>query len=127
MHRLIGSYDLIELQRLRTELTARGIDVHLSDEFTYAIPGLPGAEQPRALWVTRPEDVTPARRIAADLFGEERLDPLPADADDAHGTDPSPADGGPARGDADGYDARHNALIWGIMAAAALIVGWAAS
>lgn len=53
MRRLLQSYDIVLLQRLRSILEDRGIVVHLSDEFTFAVPGLPGAEQPRGLWVHR--------------------------------------------------------------------------
>ncbi|MEZ5660557.1 MAG: DUF2007 domain-containing protein [Burkholderiaceae bacterium] len=76
---LIRSYDLLELQLLRSELAARRINVYMSDEFTYAIPGLPGAEQPRALWVAEADDLEPARRIVADLVGQERLAQVEAD------------------------------------------------
>ncbi|MEZ5653963.1 MAG: DUF2007 domain-containing protein [Burkholderiaceae bacterium] len=74
MHLLIRSYDPLELQRLRGELEARKIRVFMSDEFTYAVPGLPGAEQPRALWVADATDLAPARRVVADLLGERRLE-----------------------------------------------------
>lgn len=74
MRLIARSYDTIELQRLRTELESRGMPVHVSDEFTYAIPGMPGAEQPRGLWVGD-DDWVPARRVVADLIGARRLEP----------------------------------------------------
>lgn len=74
MQLIARSYDMIELQRVRGELQSRGIRVHVSDEFTYAIPGMPGAEQPRGIWVPD-EDVMPARRVVSDLLGPERLEP----------------------------------------------------
>ncbi len=73
MHLIAQTYDLIELQQARSELEKRGIRVHVSDEFTYAIPGMPGAEQPRGIWVALDEDVAPARRVVADLLGPERV------------------------------------------------------
>ncbi len=76
MHLIVQTYSLIELQQLRSELEQRGIKVHVSDEFTYAIPGMPGAEQPRGLWVALEEDIAPARRVVSDLAGEERLEPF---------------------------------------------------
>lgn len=78
MHLIVQTYSLIELQQLRSELEKRGIRVHVSDEFTYAIPGMPGAEQPRGLWITLPEDIMPARQVIADLVGEDRLEPDPS-------------------------------------------------
>lgn len=48
---LLRTYDIVALQRVRSILEQRGIAVHVSDEFTFAVPGMPGAEQPRALWV----------------------------------------------------------------------------
>jgi len=78
MHLIVQTYSLLELQQLRSELEKRGIRVHVSDEFTYAIPGMPGAEQPRGLWVALPEDIVPARQVVADLVGTERLAPDPA-------------------------------------------------
>ena len=51
MRRVLRSYDIVLLQRMRSILEERGIVVHVSDEFTFAVPGLPGAEQPRGLWV----------------------------------------------------------------------------
>ncbi|MEZ5740928.1 MAG: DUF2007 domain-containing protein [Burkholderiaceae bacterium] len=98
MHLLLRSYDLVELQRVRSELVQRGIKVHVSDEFTYAIPGMPGAEQPRGLWVALDEDLLAARRIACDLLGEERLELATGSA---LGTAGAPADataGGPVTG-----------------------------
>ena len=55
MRLVLRSYDIVMLQRARSVLEQRGIVVHVSDEFTFAVPGLPGAEQPRGLWVL-PED-----------------------------------------------------------------------
>lgn len=72
MQLLMQSYDAIELQRLRAELEQRRIKVHISDEFTYAIPGMPGAEQPRGIWVDD-DDLLPARQVVVDLFGEQRV------------------------------------------------------
>lgn len=69
---VLRSYDTIELQRVRSELERRRISVHISDEFTYAIPGMPGAEQPRGLWVDH-DDLLPAQRVVADLLGDERV------------------------------------------------------
>lgn len=85
MHLIVQTYSLIELQQLRSELEKRGIRVHVSDEFTYAIPGMPGAEQPRGLWIALPEDIVPARQVVTDLVGADRLEPdqlgHPNDAD----------------------------------------------
>jgi len=75
MHLIVQTYSLIELQQLRSELEKRGIRVHVSDEFTYAIPGMPGAEQPRGLWIALPEDIVPARQVVTDLVGADRLEP----------------------------------------------------
>jgi len=75
MHLIVQTYSLIELQQLRSELEKRGIRVHVSDEFTYAIPGMPGAEQPRGLWIALPEDILPARQVVTDLVGADRLEP----------------------------------------------------
>ena len=111
MIRLLQSYDLLELQQLRVELTARGIDVYMSDEFTYAIPGLPGAEQPRALWVTKPEDLMPARRVVADLLGEHRIAPLPDESPEAT------AYGDQESNRPDARVARVLPFIWGIITA----------
>lgn len=77
MHLIVQTYSLIELQQLRSELEKRGIRVHVSDEFTYAIPGMPGAEQPRGLWIALPEDILPARQVVTDLVGADRLEPDP--------------------------------------------------
>ncbi len=82
MHLVARCYDAIELQLLRTELESRGIRVHVSDEFTFAIPGMPGAEQPRGLWVALDEDLLPARRVVSDLIGSDRLVPDDGHADD---------------------------------------------
>ena len=75
MHLIVQTYSLIELQQRRSELEKRGIRVHVSDEFTYAIPGMPGAEQPRGLWIALPEDILPARQVVTDLVGADRLEP----------------------------------------------------
>ena len=119
MDLLIRSYDLMELQRLRVELAARGIDVYMSDEFTYAIPGLPGAEQPRALWVTEPEDLMPARRIVADLVGGERL------ADAERDGKPVPPAGDRVRGRPRRGPAGVIHLIWGIIVLLIVATLWA--
>lgn len=72
MHLLVQSYETLELQQIRSELERRGIAVHMADEFTYAIPGMPGAEQPRSIWVAT-EDLLPAQRVVSDLLGPERV------------------------------------------------------
>ncbi len=82
MHLIVQTYSLIELQQVRSELEKRGIRVHVSDEFTYAIPGMPGAEQPRGIWVALPEDILPAQQVVTDLVGADRLEPVQADHGD---------------------------------------------
>ena len=72
MQVLTESYDLLELQQLRTELERRGINVLIADEFTYAIPGMAGAERPRRVMVAQ-EDMLPAKQVVIDLIGEERI------------------------------------------------------
>ncbi len=72
MQLLTQSYDLLELQQLRSELERRGIKVLIADEFTYAIPGMPGAERPRRVLVAA-EDIAPARQVVADLLGKDRI------------------------------------------------------
>lgn len=72
MQLLTQSYDLLELQQLRSELERRGIKVLIADEFTYAIPGMPGAERPRRVLVAQ-EDIAPARQVVADLLGQDRI------------------------------------------------------
>jgi hypothetical protein len=72
MQVLTESYDLLELQQLRSELERRGIKVLIADEFTYAIPGMPGAERPRRVLVAE-EDMLPAKQVVADLLGEDRI------------------------------------------------------
>ena len=89
MHLIVQTYSLIELQQVRSELEQRGIAVHVSDEFTYAIPGMPGAEQPRGLWVASDEDIVPARRIVGDLIGIDRLEPLEEPASTVSNTAPT--------------------------------------
>lgn len=79
MHLIVQTYSLIELQQVRSELEKRGIRVHVSDEFTYAIPGMPGAEQPRGIWVALPEDILPAQQVVTDLVGADRLEPVQTD------------------------------------------------
>lgn len=74
MRLVLRTYDIVMLQRLRSVLEQRGIAVHVSDEFTFAVPGLPGAEQPRGLWVM-PEDWDAAIRA---LRHEIPPDELPA-------------------------------------------------
>lgn len=72
MQLLVQSYETLELQQIRSELEKRGIAVHMADEFTYAIPGMPGAEQPRSIWVSA-EDLLPAQRVVSDLLGPDRV------------------------------------------------------
>lgn len=73
MHLIAQTYSQVELQRARSELEKRGIRVHVSDEFTYAIPGMPGAEQPLGIWVSLAEDILPAQRVVSDLLGPDSL------------------------------------------------------
>jgi len=82
VRRLLQSYDIVLLQRLRSILEERGIVVHLSDEFTFAVPGLPGAEQPRGLWVHR-EDWDAAIRALRLAIPPDELPGL--DEDLGHG------------------------------------------
>lgn len=113
MHLIVQTYSLIELQQVRSELEKRGIAVHVSDEFTYAIPGMPGAEQPRGLWVATDEDIVPARRIVSDLIGDDRLEPLNEPAGDDHGAARHQADTSAG----DGHRARSVRWLWpGIIA-----------
>lgn len=131
MHLLIRSYDLVELQRLRAELDCRGIAVYMSDEFTFAIPGLPGAEQPRALWVTDEDDLVPARRVIADLLGEERLPdtaaspstPVPAAVSSASGRPASPPAG--RRTPAVQRLSWVAGMVYGIIVALLALLAWA--
>ena len=85
MHLILETYDIAEMMRIRSELDARGIRFHVSDEFTYAIPGMPGAEKPCGLWVMSEEDAVIARRMVTDLLGAHRVSPDPAEqgADEA--------------------------------------------
>ena len=69
---LTQSYDVMEMEQLRSELERRGIKVLIADEFSYAIPGMPGAERPRRVLVAE-EDMAPARQVVADLLGEDRI------------------------------------------------------
>lgn len=98
MHLIVQSYNQIELQQLRSELEQRGIAVHVSDEFTYAIPGMPGAEQPRGLWVTLDEDLLPARRVVADLVGQDRLASASENSDSSETPDSHPSAARPSQG-----------------------------
>ena len=75
LSRLLQSYDIVLLQRMRSVLEDRGIVVHISDEFTFAISGLPGAEQPRGLWVRR-EDRDAAVRALRLVIPPDELPPL---------------------------------------------------
>ena len=43
MRLVLRTYDIVMLQRMRSILEQRGIAAHVSDEFTFAVPGLPGA------------------------------------------------------------------------------------
>jgi len=72
MQVLTESYDLLELQQLRSELERRGIKVLIADEFTYAIPGMAGAERPRRVMVAE-EDMLPAKQVVTDLLGADRI------------------------------------------------------
>jgi|GEM_PF-6216967 len=72
MQVLTESYDLLEIQQLRSELERRGIKVLIADEFTYAIPGMAGAERPRRVMVAE-EDMLPAKQVVTDLLGEDRI------------------------------------------------------
>src|SRR5690606_13053207 len=75
LSRLLQSYDIVLLQRMRSVLEDRGIVVHISDEFTVAIAGLPGAEQPRGLWGRR-EDRDAAVRALRLVIPPDELPPL---------------------------------------------------
>jgi len=77
MRRVLRTYDIVMLQRLRSVLEQRGIPVHVSDEFTFAVPGLPGAEQPRGLWVL-PEDWDAAIRALRHDIPPDELPTLEA-------------------------------------------------
>lgn len=72
MQLVVQSYETLELLQVRSELEARGIAVHLADEFTYAIPGMPGAEQPRGIWVAD-DDLYAAQLVVRDLLGPDRV------------------------------------------------------
>ena len=72
MQLVVQSYEAVELLQVRSELEKRGIAVHLADEFTYAIPGMPGAEQPRGIWVAD-EDLYAAQLVVRDLLGPDRV------------------------------------------------------
>lgn len=72
MQLVTQSYDTVELQQVRMELERRNIAVHISDEFMYAIPGMPGAEKPRGIWVDE-ADLLPAQRVVTDLLGPDRV------------------------------------------------------
>jgi len=78
MRRILQTYDIVLLQRMRSILEERGIVVHVSDEFTFAVPGLPGAEQPRGLWVPRGDHEAAVRALRLAIPPDE----LPALEDD---------------------------------------------
>lgn len=82
MRLVLRSYDIVMLQRMRSILEQRGIVVHVSDEFTFAVPGLPGAEQPRGLWVPVDDWDAAVRALRHDIPPDE----LPSLEDD--GGDP---------------------------------------
>ena len=84
MQLLTQCYESVEILQIRSELEARGIHVHIADEFTYAIPGMPGAEQPRGVWVAD-DDLYAAQLVIKDLLGEDRIHQL----DDTRDTEPA--------------------------------------
>ncbi len=86
MHLIAQTYSQVELQQARSELEKRGIRVHVSDEFTYAIPGMPGAEQPLGIWVALAEDILPAQRVVSDLLGPDSLTAVDESPDNAAAT-----------------------------------------
>ncbi|MGB7180807.1 MAG: DUF2007 domain-containing protein [Burkholderiaceae bacterium] len=87
MQLLTRSYQTVELIQLRSELEHRGIAVHIADEFTYAIPGMPGAEQPRGVWVAD-DDLLAAQRVVIDLLGDDRVHRPDAEPNRASATEP---------------------------------------
>ena len=78
MRLVLRTYDIVMLQRMRSILEQRGIAVHVSDEFTFAVPGLPGAEQPRGLWVPPADWEAAVRALRHDIPPDE-LPTLEAD------------------------------------------------
>lgn len=85
MRLVARTYDVVLLQRMRSILEARGIAVHVSDEFTFAVPGLPGAEQPRGLWVPREDGEAALRALRLAIPPDElpELEEEPPGADQA--------------------------------------------
>lgn len=71
MRVVLRTWDILMLERVRSVLQARGILAHVSDEFTFAVPGLPGAENPRAVWVPEADWAAAIRALRNEIPPDE--------------------------------------------------------